>query len=212
MSNLYEHLIQFNGPGAYIPEYGGYYVGIIHIPNVIRYMVFVSPKEYETDKIPFSFKIPNKPLHNYSFWDGLENTKNIIKHSDLETPAHYCVNLTINDLSDWYLPAKDELEICYRFLKPGYTFSFKMYDRIDIKSGENLNSDPISLDYDETFPTKSGFDIMNETNYWSSTNVSKNLEQFQVGQNFCNGIQFNKYKTNKYNVRPIRREIVSCNL
>jgi hypothetical protein len=212
MSNLYEHLIQLNGPGTYIPEYGGYYAGIIHIPNIIRYMIFVSPKEYEMSKIPFSFKIPNKALCNYSFWNGLENTKNVIEFSNFETPAHYCRNLIINGLSDWYLPAKDELEICYRFLKPGNTFSFKTYDRLEFKSGENLNSDPINLDYDELFPIKSRFTIMNETNYWSSTNANKHLEQFQVGQNFCNGIQFTKYKTNKYNVRPIRREVISCNV
>lgn len=34
--------------------------------------------------------------------------------------AHFCANLTINGLSDWYLPARDELELCFRNFKPSF--------------------------------------------------------------------------------------------
>jgi hypothetical protein len=32
--------------------------------------------------------------------------------------AHFCNNLTVGGFTDWYMPAKNELEVCYYNLKP----------------------------------------------------------------------------------------------
>jgi hypothetical protein len=51
-----------------------------------------------------------------SLFDGAANTANM---ADTSHPAaNYCAGLTIGGYSDWYLPARYELEIAYYNLKP----------------------------------------------------------------------------------------------
>lgn len=61
-----------------------------------------------------------------SFIDGASNTSNMANSS--HPAANYCAGLTINGYSDWYLPARWELEVAYYNLKPttqsNVTYSF----------------------------------------------------------------------------------------
>jgi hypothetical protein len=51
-----------------------------------------------------------------SAYDGSANTANMANAS--HPAANYCAGLTIDGYSDWYLPARYELEIAYYNLKP----------------------------------------------------------------------------------------------
>ena len=51
-----------------------------------------------------------------SLFDGATNTANMANSS--HPAANYCAGLTIDGYSDWYLPARYELEIAYYNLKP----------------------------------------------------------------------------------------------
>ena len=54
-----------------------------------------------------------------SDFDGAANTSTIANAS--HAAANYCANLSIGGYTDWYLPARLELEIAYFNLKPGTT-------------------------------------------------------------------------------------------
>ena len=54
-----------------------------------------------------------------SSYDGAANTANMSNTS--HPAANYCANLSINGYTDWYLPARYELEIAYYNLKPTTT-------------------------------------------------------------------------------------------
>jgi hypothetical protein len=49
--------------------------------------------------------------------------------------AQFCEGLTIGTFSDWYMPAKNELEVCYFNLKPTTTSN-------NTSSGTNTNAVP----------------------------------------------------------------------
>jgi hypothetical protein len=54
-----------------------------------------------------------------SSFDGAANTAAMIAAGASNHPAaKFCDDLTINEFSDWYLPARDELDIAYHNLKP----------------------------------------------------------------------------------------------
>lgn len=54
-----------------------------------------------------------------SLFDGAANSANMNNAS--HPAAQYCEGVTIGGYSDWYLPARDELDIAYENLKPSAT-------------------------------------------------------------------------------------------
>jgi hypothetical protein len=86
--------------------------------------------------------------------------------------AQWAKNLQIGGLNDWYLPSQDELELCYRHLKPG-TDENSCYGR----SGINMSASPQTRPYTPTFPVQTeaelfrgeGAEAFDERPYWSST-------------------------------------------
>ena len=121
--------------------------------------------------------------------------------------AKFCEDLTIGDYSDWYLPAKNELEVLYYFLKPTTTANYT-------GSGSNANAvspEPISTNYTSGSPAQTsagiGFrtgetDAFASAYYWSSTEDSAGNAWFQ---RFSTGLQDLPNKGNSYYVRAVRR-------
>jgi hypothetical protein len=98
--------------------------------------------------------------------------------------AVFAEGLTIGGYSDWYLPAQNELEVLYYFLKP-------TTDANSISSGSNANAvspEPVSTNYTSGSPAQTsagiGFrtgetDAFTDDVYWSSTEVNADYARYQ---------------------------------
>lgn len=134
--------------------------------------------------------------------------------------AYYCEGLTVNGYTDWYLPARDELEIVYRNLKPSTTAN-ATYARANTGfggdgaiMGSNANSIPTNSGYTGSSPAqniaKINLTITGTGNaagnayYWTST---ENATGFVWTQSMNDGYQ-NASISNTQNARfamPMRR-------
>jgi hypothetical protein len=132
--------------------------------------------------------------------DGPTNSANM--NNATHPAAQFCEGLTIGGFSDWYMPAKNELEVCYYNLKPG--------TQNNAASGTNANSVPARGDYTAGTPAQTSATIFRTGNseafslasYWSSTQSGG---VYAWSQTFYNGGQTALYKTNSFKVRAVRR-------
>lgn len=122
--------------------------------------------------------------------------------------ALFCKGLTVGGYSDWYLPAKNELDVCYFGLKPTTTSN-------NTSAGVNDNSVPTrtSTYSAGTPPQTSAADFVSGTGaeaystsfYWSSTEASATVSWTQY---FDYGRQLNNSKISTFFTRAIRRVAV----
>jgi hypothetical protein len=127
--------------------------------------------------------------------------------------AQFCENLSTGGFSDWYLPARNELEVSYFNLKPSTASNFT-------SSGANTNAVPSrGSNYTTGTPAQTSATAFQTGgaqafsgvagapgNYWSSSEASSTK---QWCQSFYNGSQFNGYdKTNNFLARAFRRVTV----
>jgi len=111
--------------GAELFEIGGFYEGgyfagyISYTANgVPTHALIVAPAASGYNGgAPLQWKTTNTSSPGTSsVYDGAANTANM---ADANHPAaNYCAGLSIGGYSDWYLPARYELEIAYYNLKP----------------------------------------------------------------------------------------------
>jgi hypothetical protein len=138
--------------------------------------------------------------------DGPTNSSNMNNAS--HPAAQFCEGLTIGGFSDWYMPAKNELEVCYYNLKPTTTSN-------TTASGINANAVPARASNYTTgnpsqtsataFVTSTGSEAFAAGNYWSSTQLSS---LYAYRQYFDDGGQSTPYKNYSFRVRAIRRVAV----
>lgn len=122
--------------------------------------------------------------------------------------AQFCEGLTIGSFSDWYMPAQNELEVCYYNLKPTTSGN-------NTSSGINANAVPArASNYTSGTPAQTAavdFQTGNAqafdgVGYWSSTEASATKAW---SQRFSNGFQTSYFnKTYYYSVRAVRRVAV----
>ena len=139
--------------------------------------------------------------------DGPTNSAELAALGADYQAAKFCEDLNIGDYTDWYLPAKNELEVLYYFLKPTTEANIT-------ESGSNANAvspEPISTNYTSGSPAQTSAGIgfrTGETNafasdrYWSSTEVNSS---FARTQDFNNSYQGNGGKSDTFYVRAVRR-------
>ena len=141
--------------------------------------------------------------------DGPTNSSNMNNAS--HPAAQFCKAVTTGGYSDWYMPAKNELEVCYFNLKPTTVVNSTT------QGGSNANAVPArGSNYTSGNPAQtsaadfqttpgSGAEYFNSAFYWSSTQIDG---LYGWVQTFNNGAQVNGYKPVGYRVRAIRRVAV----
>ena len=186
---------------------GGYYAGKISTAGngTADYYLVVAPVS-SGENSSKQWKTSNTTTSGTSsVIDGPTNSANMNNAS--HPAAQFCEGLTIGGFSDWYMPAKNELEVCYYNLKPTTALN-------NTSSGTNTNAVPSrSSNYTSGTPAQTSAADFKDTgaedfaaaNYWSSTEDSATLAW---RQNFSVGNQVSSDKDNSLRVRAIRRVAV----
>jgi hypothetical protein len=143
-----------------------------------------------------------------SSFDGAANTAAMVTAGIADHPAaNFCVGLSIGGFTDWYLPARYELDIAYFNLKPS----------IDANStgwGTNIYAVPQrNINWTTTYPAQTALTAFNTTaeafvadNHWSSSESSATnswLINFKFGNQGNGNIFF--LKASSLRVRAFRR-------
>jgi hypothetical protein len=186
---------------------GGFFAGQISTAGngIADYNLVIAPKS-SGENASLQWKTSNTTTAGTSsVIDGPTNSSNMNNAS--HPAAQFCEGLTIGGFSDWYMPAKNELEVCYFNLKPTTTSN-------NTSSGTNTNAVPSrGSNYTAGTPAQTAatdFQTGNTEafvadNYWSSTENSATLAFLQ---NFSNGNQYGDSKGNSHAVRAVRRVAV----
>jgi len=188
---------------------GGFYAGQIGSSSVATHNLVVGPLA--------SAQVSNRAYKNAltatagadSAINGPQNTADMVAdgNATVYPAAHFCNDLVTGGYSDWYMPAKNELEVCYYNLKPSTKTN-------STSSGINPNAVPArGSNYTSGNPAQTsaanfkttGSEYFTELQYWSSTENSNTSAWRQM---FYDGVQYAPNKYNGYRVRAVRRVAV----
>ena len=101
---------------------GGYFAGQISTAgnSIADYNLVVGPVASAQDSAKQYKNALSATAGAESVIDGPQNTADIVAdgNSTVYPAGHFCNDLVIGGFTDWYMPAKNELEICYYNLKP----------------------------------------------------------------------------------------------
>jgi hypothetical protein len=199
---------------------GGFYAGNI-VEGGTEYFIIVAPKSSgESSSKQFKTNNNAAPSATQTLNNGPAASSSM--NSAAYPAAQFCEGLTIGGFSDWYLPARDELELCYRNLKPTTTAnntsdrakSSITYpegnDLLADTMGVNRNSNPTGAAYTSGTPSQTsvtafiteGTEAFASAAYWSSSEFSVTAAW---SQSFLNGNQFLFTKSAGVYVRAVRR-------
>jgi hypothetical protein len=202
-----------------------------------KYRVIVAPKSSgESSSKQYKNASTAAPSATGTLTEGLKATLAMVAAdtSTVYPAAHFCNDLSIGGYSDWYLPARDELELIWRNLKPVTNNNYTTADRPNsptpnytnlgsigtggTQHGLNYNSDPQGVAYTTTVPGRTsvaafqsgGAEAMTfgSNRYWSSTEYSTTTAWTQRYDTSRPGYQSNPDKVGTYYVRAVRRSII----
>ena len=97
-----------------------------------KYRVIVAPKSSgENSSKQYKNALTAAPSATGTLTEGLNATLAMVADgsSTVYPAAHFCNDLSIGGYTDWYLPARDELELIYRNLKSHATSNYTTPDR-----------------------------------------------------------------------------------
>lgn len=201
-----------------------------------RYRVIVAPKSSgEHDGIKLKTSLSAMPDNCRTLTEGwLSTTAMYLGDTSAIYPAaHWARGLSINGYTDWYIPARDELELCWRNLKPSSDGNYAgtryvsdinygtmgSYDDRSTANGTNLNSWPVGTSYSSISPGQTpssafqvggseAFAYGSATWYWASSEASDANAWYGNWQSLYPGFQDVFSKTSNFRVRAIRRSLV----
>lgn len=188
---------------------GGFYAGQIGVSGVATHYLVVGP--LSSAQTSLQWKNDNTATTGAdSDIDGPQNTADMVAdgNSTVYPCAHFCNDLVIGGFTDWYMPAKNELEVCYFNLKPTTANN-------NTNSGINSNAVPArASNYTTGDPAQTsaaafqsgGAEPFVDAPYWTSTELSDTGARNQYFNNGFQNANFNK--TFDRRVRAIRRVAV----
>ena len=184
---------------------GGFYAGQISTAgnSIADYYLIVGP--IASAQSTLAWKTSSTGGDPTSVIDGPTNSATM--NSATYPAAQFCEGLTIGGQTDWYMPAKNELEVCYYNLKPSITSN-------NTNSGTNTNAVPSrGSNYTVGTPAQtSAADFVTITGaeafanggyYWAST--QRPVTSRGWVQDFSGGYQYGYVKSNAAFVRAVRR-------
>ena len=185
---------------------GGFYAGQISTAGtgVADYNLVVGPKASAQSTLKWKTS-QTSTSGTSSVIDGPTNSSNMNNAS--HPAAQFCEGLTIGGFSDWYMPAQNELDVCYYNLKPTTTSN-------NTSSGINANAVPArASNYTTGIPSQTsaadfqntGAEFFNSVSYVSSTEASA---AYARKQSFNSGLQYSGPKDYAGRIRAIRRVAV----
>jgi hypothetical protein len=181
---------------------GGYYAGQIGVSSVATHYLIVGPFASAQSILQYKTSRTN----DAGATSNIDGPANSASMNDASHPAaQFCEGLSIGGFTDWYMPAKNELEVCYYNLKPTTANN-------SVGDGVNPNAVPArAVGYTTGNPAQTsaaafrvttGAEAFTATEYWNSTQESADNARIQT---FYNGYQSFGYKTRAIRVRAIRR-------
>lgn len=143
-----------------------------------------------------------------SCFDGLANTI-AMAEAGSKIAEQICA-LHIGGFDDWCIPAQDQLELCYRHLKPGKAGNYP-YSR----SGINVSALPPTYPYAAAAPAQTPVEIFQEGGaeafeldwYWTSTQYAGAPDWAWI-QYFDDGYQDDSRKDYRDRVCAVRSVII----
>jgi hypothetical protein len=202
-----------------------------------KYRVIVAPKSSgESSSKIYKNAGTAAPSETGTLTEGLKATLAMVAdgNSTIYPAAHFCNDLSIGGYTDWYFPARDELELIWRNLKPVTNNNTTIGGRPNSPTpnytnlgsigtggtdqGLNYNSDPQGVTYTSGSPAQTsvaafqtgGAEAMTfgSNYYWSSTEYSSSQAWYQFYDTTYPGYQNDANKTVAYYVRAVRRSII----
>lgn len=183
---------------------GGYYAGQIGVSSVATHYIVVGPVA-SAENGSKQWKTANTTTSGTS--SVIDGPANSAAMNDASHPAaQFCEALSIGGYTDWYMPAKNELEVCYYNLKP-------TTNNNNTSSGTNTNAVPSrGSNYTTGTPAQTSVTDFKSTGaedfsgtYWASTENSATLGWAQT---FVTGQQYGYSKSGNNSVRAVRRVAV----
>jgi hypothetical protein len=167
---------------------------------IVKYRLIVAPKSSgENASVTFKNANTDAPVATQTLTNGPAATAAMVA-ADTSTVyplAHWADGLSIGGFSDWYAPARDELELIWRNLKPvtdnndtsdrpksaiAYTSGGNIDDLSADTHGVNRHSDPAGVAYTSTVPARTSVAAFQSggaealefgsVRYWSSSEYS----------------------------------------
>ena len=190
---------------------GGFYAGQIGVSSVATHYLVVGPKSTaQAGGGGLAWKNANTATPGAdSDINGPQNTADMVAdgNSTVYPCAHFCNDLSTGGQTDWYMPARNELEVCYYNLKPTTTSNNTGY-------GINANAVPArTSNYTSGTPAQTSATAFQTGNaeafdsnaYWTSTEGSSTNAWRDY---FNNGYKNSGTTTIVFRVRAIRRVAV----
>jgi hypothetical protein len=183
---------------------GGYFAGQISTAGtgVADYNLVIAPVASGENNSVLWKTTNTTTAGTSSVIDGPTNSSNM--NNATHPAAQFCEGLSIGGFTDWYMPAKNELEVCYYNLKPTTAAN-------NTTSGINTNAVPSrGSNYTSGTPAQTSASDFKNTGtedfassfYWSSTQAS---DTSGWSQYFGNGGQYYATKNGDNRVRAVRR-------
>ena len=193
---------------------GGFYAGLIShtADGVATHALIVAPRATGASGTSYTLTTnyqwkteQTTTTGTTSPFDGAANTAAMVTAGIDDHPAaKFCVDLSIGGYSDWYLPARFELDIAYYNLKPttaSNSTSWGINDySVPKRTANNTVGDPAQTSV--TAFKDTGSEPFIAASHWSSTEGSS-TSAWDLG--FTTGTQTNITKTGTRRVRAFRK-------